>query len=119
VSTKRKRRRFTAAQKLALLREADACTKPGEIGAFLRREGLYSSHLADWRRARERGELEGLQPKKRGRKPKEVDARDERIEELERELAKERARRERAEALVDVQKKVALLLGQPLEDETR
>ena len=118
MSTKRKRRRFTATQKLAILKEADACTKPGELGAFLRREGLYSSHLADWRRARERGELQALAPKKRGPKPREIDARDGRIAELERELAKERARRERAEALIEVQKKVALLLGQPLEDET-
>jgi hypothetical protein len=118
VSTKRRRRRFTAAQKLEVLRQADACTKPGELGAFLRREGLYSSHLADWRRARERGELQALEPKKRGRKPKQIDSRDERIADLERELARERARRERAEALVEVQKKVALLLGQPLEDET-
>jgi transposase len=119
VKAKKKRRRFTAAQKLALLKQADACTKPGELGAFLRREGLYSSHLADWRRARERGELQALEPRKRGRKAKEVDPRDKRIAELERELTKERARRERAEALVEVQKKVALLLGQPTEDETR
>lgn len=119
VKAKKRRRRFTAAQKLAILKQADACTKPGELGALLRREGLYSSHISDWRRARERGELQGLEPRKRGRKPKQIDSRDKRIAELERELAKERARRERAEALVEVQKKVALLLGQPMEDETR
>jgi transposase-like protein len=118
VSTKRKRRHFTAAQKLAILKQADACTKPGELGALLRREGLYSSHLVDWRRARERGELQALTPKKRGRKAKQVDARDKEIAELKRELAKERARRERAEALVELQKKVAALLGLPLENET-
>jgi len=118
VSTKRKRRHFTAAQKLAILKQADACTKQGELGALLRREGLYSSNLVDWRRARERGELQALAPKKRGRKAKQVDSRDERIAELERELSKERARRERAEALVDLQKKVAALLGRPLENET-
>ncbi len=118
VKAKRTRRRFTAEQKLAILKQADACTKPGELGALLRREGLYSSHLVDWRRARAAGELDALTPKKRGRKPKEVDARDKKIAELERALAKETARRERAEALVDVQKKVAALLGRPLEDET-
>ena len=118
VSAKRKRRHFTAAQKLAILKQADACTKQGELGALLRREGLYSSNLVDWRRARERGELQALAPKKRGRKAKQVDGRDQRIAELERELAKERSRREHAEALVDVQKKVAALLGRPLENET-
>jgi transposase len=118
VKAKRTRRRFTAEQKLAILEQADACTKSGELGALLRREGLYSSHLVDWRRARANGELQALTPKKRGRKPKEVDPRDKRIAELERQLAKEQARRERAEALVDVQKKVAALLGRPIEDET-
>ncbi len=117
VKAKRTRRRFTAQQKLAILKQADACTKPGELGALLRREGLYSSHLVDWRRARERGELEALAPKKRGRKAKQADARDKRIAELERELAKTRARAERAEALVDLQKKVAALLGRPLDTE--
>lgn len=118
VKAKRTRRRFTAQEKLAILEQADACTKPGELGALLRREGLYSSHLADWRRARKNGELQALAPKKRGPKPKTVDARDKRIAELERELAKERARRERAEGLVEVQKKLAALLGQPQENET-
>lgn len=118
VRTKRTRRRFTAEQKLAILKEADACTKPGDLGALLRREGLYSSHLADWRRARERGELQALTPKKRGPKPKVVDSRDKRIAELERELAKERARRERAEGLVEVQKKLAALLNPAPESET-
>lgn len=117
VSAKKKRRHFTAAEKLAILKQADACTKPGELGALLRREGLYSSHLVDWRRARKRGELQALAPKKRGRKMKQVDARDQRIAELERELTKERARRERAEALVELQKKVAALLGRPLEND--
>lgn len=118
VRTKRTRRRFTAEQKLAILKEADACTKPGDLGALLRREGLYSSHLADWRRARERGELQALTPKKRGPKPKVADSRDKRIAELERELAKERARRERAEGLVEVQKKLAALLSPAPESET-
>src|SRR5438094_9837107 len=68
VVAKAERRRFTAEYKRRIVREADRCTKPGEIGALLRREGLYSSHLVTWRAARDRGELEGLSPKKRGPK---------------------------------------------------
>jgi transposase len=118
VTAKPQRRRFTAEYKRSVLEQVDACTKPGEIGALLRREGLYSSMLASWRQARERGELAGLEPKQRGRKAKPVDARDQRITELEQQLAKERARRERAEALVDLQKKVAALFGDHPESET-
>jgi transposase len=118
VAAKPQRRRFTAQYKRSILEQADACTKPGEVGALLRREGLYSSHLANWKRAREQGELAALMPKKRGRKAKEVDPRDHRISELEQQLAKERARRERAEALVELQKKVAALLAEPPQDET-
>jgi hypothetical protein len=117
VSSKPKRRRFTAKYKLRILLEADACEKPGEIAALLRREGLYSSRLTAWRAARKRGELEGLAPKKRGPKGKERDERDERIAELEKELAKAQARAEHAEALVSLQKKVAELLGKPLRAE--
>jgi transposase len=118
VEAKPKRRRFTAQYKLSILEQADACTQPGEVGALLRREGLYSSHLAIWRQAREQGQLEGLQPRKRGRKAKAVDPRDQRIAELEKRLASEQARRERAEALVELQKKVAALLGDLPSNET-
>ena len=111
VIAKPKRRRFTAQYKLSILTQVDACTDPGEVGALLRREGLYSSHLSTWRQARELGQLEALQPKKRGRKAKQVDPRDVRIAELERELERERARSKRAEAIVELQKKVAALLG--------
>jgi transposase-like protein len=111
VSAKAKRRRFSAAEKLRILREADACTKPGEQGALLRREGLYSSHLTEWRRARERGELDALSPKKRGRKAKEVDPLEKKIAELQRSLEKAEMRAKRAEALVELQKKVSELLG--------
>lgn len=117
VTAKPKRRRFTAEYKRQILEKADACTKPGELGALLRREGLYSSHLADWRRARKLLERTGLQPRRPGR-PKKVDIRDQRIDELEKRLAKERARRERAEALVELQKKMAQLFGEQLETET-
>jgi len=68
VVAKAQRRRFTAEYKRRIVREADRCTTAGAIGALLRREGLYSSHLTTWRAARDRGELEGLAPKKRGPK---------------------------------------------------
>ena len=114
VTAKAQRRRFTAAEKLRLLREADGCTKPGELSALLRREGLYSSHLSAWRAARKRGELAGLTPRRRGPQAKPVDPRDKKIAELERETRRLQARLERAEGLIAVQKKVAQILGIPL-----
>lgn len=111
VSAKARRRRFSAAEKLRILKEADACTKPGEQGALLRREGLYSSHLTEWRRARERGELDALSPKKRGRKAKEAHPLEKKVAELQRSLEKAELRAKRAEALVELQKKVSELLG--------
>lgn len=121
VTPRPKRRYFTANEKLRVLREADACTLAGEIGALLRREGLYSSHLAEWRRAREAGELNALEPKKRGPKPAPVNPLEGKVVELERALAKAEARAKRAEALVELQKKVSELLGVQLakEDEQR
>jgi len=117
VVAKAERRRFTGEYKRRIVREADRCTKPGEIGALLRREGLYSSHLVTWRAARDRGELAGLSPKQRGPKVAPPDPRDKRIAEQEREIARWQKRAERAEAFVEVQKKVAALLGTPFESE--
>ena len=114
VTARAQRRRFTAAEKLRVLREADRCTKPGELSALLRREGLYSSHLSAWRLARRNGELAGLTPRPRGPKAKPVDPRDKKIAELERETRRLQARLERAEGLIAVQKKVAQILGIPL-----
>ena len=113
VAAKPQRRSFTAEYKRRILKEADACTTPGAVGALLRREGLYSSHLVEWRRARARGELAALTPKKRGRKPTPVDPRDRKLAEVERQLAQMAGRAERAEALVDAQKNLAALLGRP------
>ena len=110
VAAKPRRRTYTAEYKRRILKEADACTAPGTIGALLRREGLYSSLLVEWRRARGRGELAALAPKKRGRKPTPVDPRDRHIIELERQLVQVTGRAERAEALVDAQKNLAALL---------
>lgn len=109
VLSKAKRRTFSAAEKMRVLREADGCKKTGEIGALLRREGLYSSSLAVWRQARDRGELGA--PKKRGPVSQKPDDRDRKIAELTRELRRSEARAERAEALIEVQKKLAKVLG--------
>lgn len=122
VKPKARRRRFSAEYKQRILREAAACTRPGELGALLRREGLYSSHLTSWRAQAERGELAGLRPRKRGPKQAERNPLEKRVRELERENAKLRRRAARAEGLVEVQKKVADLwgvtLGAPESDES-
>src|SRR6266511_4232210 len=97
VVAKAHRRVFTAEYKRRILKAADACATPRAVGALLRREGLYSSHLVVWRRARARGELAALTPKTRGRKVAPVDPRDRRIANLERELVRVTARAERAE----------------------
>ena len=113
VVAKATRRRFTVEYKRAIVREADACKTPGAIGALLRREGLYSSHLTTWRGARERGELAGA-PKKRGPARRVVDSRDAKLAEQAREIIRWQKRAERAEALVELQKQVAALLGTPI-----
>ena len=117
VSDKPKRRRFTAEYKLKILHEAEQCTNQGEIGSLLRREGIYSSYLAAWRRERERGELHGLNPKKRGRKSKLKDERDDRIKQLERETRQLKKKLQQAEVIIDFQKKVSELLGIPLQSQ--
>ncbi len=119
VLARAKRRRFSLEYKRRILREADRCHKPGEIGALLRREGLYSSHLSAWRAARERGELGGQGAHKRGPERKTPEASAKRIAELERENRRLRQRAERAEALVEMQKKLSELLEieRPASDE--
>jgi transposase-like protein len=111
VLAKAKRRRFTVEYKLGVVREADACRAPGEVGALLRREGLYSSHLTSWRAARDGGELGGKGTRPRGPKPDENKAHAAEVERLTREAERWKRRAERAEGLVDLQKKVAALLG--------
>ena len=110
VPAKARRRTFTAKYKLEILEEADGCSKPGEIGSLLRREGLYSSHLSKWRDQREAGALAGLTPKKRGRKRRPVDPQARRVAELERENSRLRHKLEQAETIIEVQKKLSLLL---------
>lgn len=110
-----KRRQFSAEYKLQILEEADGCTKRGQIGALLRREGLYSSHLHKWRQQRSLGQLEGLSAKRRGRKA--PDPTEAEMARLRRENERLRARLEQAELIIDVQKKLSGLLGLT-EDET-
>jgi len=117
VTEKAKRRRFTAEYKSRILDEAERChdsDETGGIGALLRREGLYSSHLTEWRRAREAKGLSGLEPKRRGPAARTPHPLEREVSELNRKLAKAEARAKRAEALVEIQKKVSELLGIPL-----
>jgi transposase-like protein len=114
VVPKAKRRKFSAEYKRRILDEADSCTEPGQIGALLRREGLYSSHLTTWRRQRDRGLIQALSPKKRGRKRKDELERE--VARLQRENARLQARLEQAEMIIDVQKKLSKLLGLETEE---
>ena len=111
VEAKPQRRRFTAEYKLRILREVDRAKEPGEVGAILRREGLYSSLLSVWRRDRDRVAKAGLASRKRGPKAKTVDPR---IKQLERENAKLRRRNQRVELMLEIQKKASEMLGIPL-----
>ena len=106
-----RRRRFTTQYKLQVLREADRCRKSGELGALLRREGLYSSHLVTWRAARRRGELTGQKAPRRGRRPDPDRAVKARNVQLEREIERLQAKLQQAEGLIEVQKKLSALLG--------
>ena len=115
VTPKAKRRTFSAEYKLRILDEASACRTPGERGALLRREGLYSSHLTNWRRELREGARAGLNPKKRGRKSDPLAVEN---AQLKREIARLQAKLERAETIIDVQKKLSQLLGLPTPSET-
>jgi transposase-like protein len=108
------RRRFTAEYKLQVLQHADVCAGTGEVGALLRREGLYSSHLTTWRRQRERGSLAALSPKQRGRPAGPPSPLARRVAELERENARLTQRLQQAETIIAVQKKLSEALGIPL-----
>ena len=111
VKATKPRRRFTAKYKLGILAEIDACTSKGQIGAILRREGLYSSNLTTWRRQREEGILNGLSPRKRGRKAKEINPLAKRVAELERENRKLDKKLKQAEIIIEVQKKISQMLN--------
>lgn len=110
VTAKAKRRRFTAEYKRRILKEADACDR-GELGALLRREGLYSSHLVEWRRARDAGELAGLAPRKRGPKVQATEDLATKVAEQQKQIARLEAENAKLQLICDVQKKVSQLLG--------
>ena len=116
VLAKPKRRQFSAAYRLRILEEADGCRSRGEIGRLLRREGLYSSHLANWRNARRHGALSGLAPKKRGVKPTTRNPLAPKVRALESEVARLQGELRKAQTILEVQGKVAGLLGINLEN---
>ncbi len=115
-----KRRQFSAAYKRRIVRAADAGTAPGEVGALLRREGLYSSHLSHWRRELAAAEKVALSAKRRGPKPDVDKAHARRVESLELDVARLQRKLERAEQVIDAQKKLCEVLGLPtVEDPPR
>lgn len=112
VTPKAKRRSYSPAFKRKILAEADAAAEePGKVAALLRRHGLYSSHLTEWRRARDAGDLGGASPTRRGPAPQPPPDAADRVRELEQQLTQMTLRAERAEMLVTLQKKVAALLS--------
>ena len=111
VPAKLQRRRFSAEYRLRIVKQADACKKPGELGALLRREGLYSSLLANWRRQRDQGALREMRGRRRGPEPRPVDPR---MKQLEAENRRLQRKLQRAETIITLQKKVAEILGIPL-----
>lgn len=113
VTPRAKRRTFSAAYKVRILAEADACTERGEIGALLRREGLYASHLSNWRRQREAGKLQALTGQKRGRKPA-LNSQEAEIARLKQETVRLQQQLEQAELIIAAQKKLATALEQTL-----
>jgi transposase len=107
----KRRRKFTAKYKLHILAEADTCTEPGQLGALLRREGLYSSNLTTWRRQRQKGLLTAMTPKKRGRRKKETNPLVPRVAQLERDNRRLQQKLKQAELIIEAQKKMAEILG--------
>ena len=114
VSAKPQRRRFTPAYKARIVEEALACTEQGQVGALLRREGLYSSSLTQWRRQYQSGALQALKDDKRGRK-RTRNTQDEELDRLRREIERLNKKLNQAELIIDIQKKVAAMLGNPIE----
>jgi transposase len=111
------RRRFTASYKLRILQQADSCTEPSQMGAFLRKEGIYSSNLTTWRRQREKGILDSLTPKKRGRKEIEKNPLSETVARLQKDNQHLMEKLNKAKAIIEVQKKISEILGlSPLDE---
>ena len=122
VQDRPRRRKFTAAYKRQILAEIDSATEQGQVGAILRREGLYSSHITTWRKTRDQAQRIALEPKKRGPKPKVKDPLQVENTQLRRENAKLHTKLRKAELMIEIQKKVAEMLGielppEPSDDE--
>ncbi len=117
VPEKKPRRRFTAKYKLRILDQADACTEMGQLGALLRKEGLYSSSLTLWRKQRDQGLLTAMSPKKRGRKRIEKNPLAEQVARLQKENQRLKKKLKQAETIIDVQKKISELLEAPQSSE--
>jgi transposase-like protein len=113
VAATARRRQFSSSEKHRILEASDRCTKVGEIGALLRREGIYSSYLTTWRKQREATERTALQPQKRGRKADPAIAEARRVAELTKEVERLRRQLAAAHTIIDVQKKLCTLLGLP------
>jgi transposase len=114
------RRKYSGEYKLRILKEAEACIQPGQLGALLRREGLYSSNLTTWQRQKEQGMLEALSPKKRGRKKLNPHPLALKVIQLEREIQKLKHKLRQAETIIEVQKKISEILQIPIQkDEER
>ncbi len=111
VPEKRPRRKFTAKYKLRILAEADVFTQPGQMGALLRREGLYSSNLTTWRQQREKGILQAMTPKKRGRKQKVKNPLAKKVAQLEKENRRFQQKLKKADLIIEAQKKMSEILG--------
>lgn len=111
VAEKKPRRKFTAKYKLKILSEADALTAPGQMGALLRREGLYSSNISAWRRQRDQGLLHALSPKKRGRKKKHKNPLTDKVAQLEKQNRWLQHKLKQAELIIEAQKKMSEILG--------
>jgi transposase len=111
VPEKKPRRKFTAKYKLRILAEADACTQQGQMGSLLRREGLYSSNLTTWRQQREKGILQAMTPKKRGRKRKQPNPLVKRVALLEKENRRLQQKLKKADLIIEAQKKMSEILG--------
>jgi len=116
VPEKATRRRFSAEYKLKILAQAKACRETGDVGALLRREGLYSSHLTTWRRQKEAGILSGLEPKQRGREANPTHPLQTENEQLRKENRRLQKRLKKAELIIDIQKKISQMLGIPLKN---
>jgi transposase len=112
LAVRAKRRKYTAKYKLSIVSEADACTRPGEVGALLRREGLYSSHLGKWREQRDAGALGALQPRQRGPQKQSADAAE--VTRLRGQLARSETDLKNARRVIEVQGKVSALLEELL-----